>query len=105
MTTPTPEQIEEHKRRIEVMQAWPEKEIEAKYRLPADGSWVSYKDCASGPSWDWASFDYRIKPSEPRRVWVQFDEGGRPIDVLGYRWSVCPEFIELTPEVRAKLGL
>lgn len=28
------------------------------------------------PAWDWASFDYRIKPREPRVIWVNEYEGG-----------------------------
>ena len=29
---------------------------------------VCWKD-APEPSWDWSTFDYRVKPAEPRQVW------------------------------------
>ena len=30
---------------------------------------VRWRD-AHAPSWDWYTFDYRVKPAEPRRVWM-----------------------------------
>jgi len=68
--------------------------------------------------WNWVSYDYRVKPVEPRRIFVpELNCGLHPNnfftkenavlsvkqDALNY--TGCAEFIELTPEVRTKLGL
>ena len=52
---------------IAVMQAAKEgKAIQSRHRPSRDID-VCWRD-APKPSWDWATFDYRVKP-EPRRVW------------------------------------
>ena len=59
---------------IAVMQAAKEgKEIQFRDRCNrgTDDNWVD----APSPIWNWATFDYRVKP-EPRRVWVnQYPSG------------------------------
>ncbi len=101
---------------IEVMQAAKEgKEIE--YRV-GSGPWTALPalDCY----WNWLGADYRVKPVEPsqiepKRVWVAFSPG--PDHYVRATWQRKPdidslssamvvvEFIELTLEVRVKLGL
>ena len=54
---------------IAVMQAAKEgKAIQSRHHPHRDID-VCWRD-APKPSWDWATFDYRVKPAEPRRVWV-----------------------------------
>ena len=43
---------------------------------------VCWKDTPK-PSWNWALFDYRVKPAEPRRVWVNV------YPTMGGRSYVC----------------
>ena len=38
---------------------------------------------APKPSWDWSTLDYRVKPAEPRRVWLNF------YPTMGGRSHVC----------------
>ena len=38
-----------------------------------DANW----EAAPRPSWDLATFDYRVKPVEPRRIWVNDYPDGR----------------------------
>jgi len=47
------------------------------------------------PTWSWANRDYRVKVVNPRKVTVVYGPDG----------SIESEFIELTPEIRAKIGL
>ena len=35
-------------------------------------TWVTNKN----PSWNWDTFNYRVKPREPRRIWVNVYGGG-----------------------------
>ena len=52
-----------------VMQAAKEgKAIQSRHRPHRDID-VCWRD-APKPSWNWSTFDYRVKPAEPRRVWV-----------------------------------
>ena len=44
-----------------------------------DVHWID----APKPSWNWTAFDYRVKPAEPRRVWLNF------YPTMGCRSSVC----------------
>ena len=54
---------------LAVMQAAKEgKAIQSRHRPHRDID-VCWRD-APKPSWNWATFDYRIKPAEPRRLWV-----------------------------------
>lgn len=54
---------------VAVMQAWKEgKTIQSKLRAQGKDHWVD----VAFPSWDWATFDYRVKPAEPRRVWLNW---------------------------------
>ena len=53
---------------IAVMQAAKEgKAIQSRHRPHRDID-VCWRD-APEPGWDWATYDYRIKPAEPRRFW------------------------------------
>ena len=38
---------------------------------------------APRPIWNWATYDYRVKPAEPRRVWLNF------YPTMNCRSSVC----------------
>lgn len=52
---------------IAVLQASKEgKTIQVRRRSNDTGDWVGV---AGRTAWDWCTFDYRIKPAEPRRVW------------------------------------
>ena len=54
-------------RMITVLQAFKEGEaIQSRHRSHEFSDWI---DAAGGVMWDWYTFDYRIKPAEPRRVW------------------------------------
>ena len=56
---------------IAVTQAAKEgKAIQRRHRHLHDAD-VYWKDTPK-PSWDWDTFDYRVKPAEPRRVWLNF---------------------------------
>ena len=35
------------------------------------------------PSWNWSTFDYRVKPAEPRRIWLNW------YPTMNCRSSVC----------------
>ena len=67
---------------IAVMQAAKEgKAIQSRYR-PSQDIDVCWR-YAPEPGWDWATYDYRIKPAEPRRVWLNwYPDLGR----LSYDW-------------------
>lgn len=65
---------------VAVMQAWKEgKTIQSKLRAQGKDHWVD----VAFPSWDWATFDYRVKPAEPRRLWMNLDPNRR------LRSSIC----------------
>ena len=67
---------------IAVMQAAKEgKAIQSRYR-PSQDIDVCWRD-APEPGWDWATYDYRIKPAEPRRVWLNL------YPTKGCRSSIC----------------
>ena len=52
---------------IAVLQAFKEgKMIQVRRRSNDAGDWV---DVSGITAWDWCTFDYRIKPAEPRRFW------------------------------------
>lgn len=61
---------------IAVMQAAKEgKAIQHRNRHHRDID-MCWRD-APKPSWDWPTFDYRVKPAEPRRIWVNDYPDGR----------------------------
>ena len=52
---------------IAVLQAFKEgKTIQCRYRSNGADDWVDVRGIAQ---WNWPTFDYRIKPAEPRRFW------------------------------------
>jgi hypothetical protein len=56
--------IEETKKAIEVMQAF----VDGKtIQIKTAGRWF---DTIMNPLWDWYETDYRIKPTEPKEIWV-----------------------------------
>lgn len=99
-------------RQIEVMKASKEAGavVECRERNYAKGRWAE----TPKPAWDWNHYDYRIRPASPappRRVFCVWDHNGDPEQFQDFDISDLPpgftqrEFIELTPEVRAKLGM
>ena len=53
-----------------VMQAFKEGEaIQSRNRTHEFSDW---DDVAGSNMWDWYTFDYRIKPAEPRRLWLNW---------------------------------
>ena len=60
---------------IAVMQAAKEgRLIQSRYRSHESSDWI---DVAGSNMWDWYRFDYRVKPAEPRRIWVNDYPDGR----------------------------
>ena len=53
---------------IAVLQAFKEGKA-IQFRDSGNSSTDENWGCALKPSWDWVTFDYRVKP-EPRRIWV-----------------------------------
>ena len=43
------------------------KTIQSRHRSYESSDWI---DVAGSNMWDWYMFDYRIKPAEPRRIWL-----------------------------------
>ena len=62
---------------IAVMQAAKEGKAIQFRRHPYSGIDVCWKDTPK-PSWNWAMLDYRVKPTEPRRVWLNVREDVMP---------------------------
>ena len=59
---------------IAVMQAAKEgKEIQRRHLHGIDAPWID----TPKPSWNWSTFDYRVKPAEPRRIWVNMYDDRR----------------------------
>ena len=67
---------------IAVMQAAKEGKAIQRRRRPHRDIDVCWRD-APNPIWNWATYDYRIKPAEPRRVWLNF------YPTMGGRSHVC----------------
>lgn len=68
-------------RMIAVLQAFNEgKTIQLRHRNDDAADWV---DVGVSTEWDWCTFDYRIKPEEPRRFWLNL------YPTMGCRSSVC----------------
>jgi len=84
------------------------KKIQA--RCVPDGEWV---DVQFPCGWNWVHFDYRVKPVEPRKIWVRIYCDGTMTahsdkimrDIVTSLGLSYGEFIELTPEIKVKLGL
>lgn len=86
---------------IAVMQAAKEgKTIQCKFRAQGKDHWFD----VAFPSWDWATFDYRIKPKEPRRIWVNMYDDHRGFAYpsreqanarAGTYRAACVEFVEV----------
>lgn len=68
---------------LAVMQAAKEgKAIQYRARCNRGGTDENWGD-APNPIWNWATYDYRVKPAEPRRVWLNF------YPTMGGRSHVC----------------
>ena len=67
---------------IAVMQAAKEgKAIQRRHHYLQDAD-VHWEDTPK-PVWNWTSFDYRVKPAEPRKVWLNV------YPTMNCRSSVC----------------
>lgn len=90
---------------IAVMQAAKEgKAIQRRHRTyrDMDGFWND----ADSQRWNWSTFDYRVKPAEPRKVWVNMygnrmgfayasrEQADANADAGIYRVE-CVEFVEV----------
>ena len=65
---------------IATMQAAKEgKTIQILYHDDIDAGWID----TTRPLWDWRTRDYRVKPAEPRRVWLNW------YPTMNCRSSVC----------------
>jgi len=105
------------KEMIEVMQAALDGKT-VQVRKNAVGNWGDWFN-SSQPVWDWDTQDYRVKPQEPRRIVTYFHDGGfrpglafcctnetnRILELKQSGRTDLVEFIELTPEIKSKLGL
>jgi hypothetical protein len=61
--------IEETKKAIEVMQAF----VDGKtVQVETHAGWEDVDD----PLWEWFGGPYRVKPQEPKEIWVNEYEGG-----------------------------
>lgn len=88
--------------KIKVMQAYTEgKEIEIE---SVEGGWYVVPE----PSWNWRTFDYRVKP-EPKVLWVVYSRQGVRIGTLNNEYSAASlahrkdgryykKFVEVTEE-------
>ena len=89
---------------IEVMQAAMEGKKVERQMLGCDVPWQE----ESPPLWNWFVFDYRVKPVEPRQLTaVRYPSVGFCFPSLQAQPGDGDtiEFIELTPEIKSKLGL
>lgn len=106
----TESELAELNRKIAVMEASKTKEIERKDM--STGRWIGWQ-C---PDWNWEFFDYRVKQN-PRRAMVTVAANGKFIAAYNVELEMGAiklrretrndliEFIELTPEVKQKLGI
>mgnify|MGYP001617057742 CR=1 FL=1 len=104
---------------ISIMQAAKEgKEIQWRFVIRTEDGWDACTPTTR--MWDWFGCDYRVKPVEPRRVWINFYPeyphphkigcGHESLELAQSYLEKTPgsetvEFVEVTPEVRAKLNL
>ena len=49
------------------------KPIQARIRDRSEGYWGA----VVGPSWNWHDYEYRVKPPEPRTIWIVFSKDGQ----------------------------
>jgi len=89
---------------IAVMQAAVEgKKIES---CNQDGEWLFIEGRAM--RWNWEQCDYRVKPVEPRKIWVNtktyYHSRMQAAEDTPCTQTIL-EFIELTPEIRKALNL
>ena len=90
---------------ISIMQAAKEgKEIQWRFVIRTEDGWDACTPTTR--MWDWFGCDYRVKPVEPRRIFVVTYSNG----LLSKCIDDSPnfpsgEFIELTPEIRKALNL
>lgn len=99
--------------KIAVMQAAVEgKEIQHRYIGPdatgvckINSVWMDSTPPHAAPQWYWHLYDYRVKPQEPAIVRLHVSKDGTPWIRDPQPTGNLVEFIELTPEVRSKLGL
>jgi len=105
------------KEMIEVMQAALDGKT-VQVRKNAASNWMDWFDSPQ-PVWDWDTQDYRVKPQEPRRIWVTQHSDfpsqllsaydafleSENIRAIKRNGKSMTEFIELTPEIRKTLGL
>ena len=62
---------------IAVMQAAKEgKTIQSRNRERYHDDINAGWDDTTSPMWDWSAYDYRVKPAEPRRIWVNLYSSG-----------------------------
>lgn len=113
----TESELKELDRMIGVMESSKTKLIQFRARAESENNWRDFTMVGSKPSWDWKDHDYRVKPEEPRRAMVSVSDNGkywtaydpateqRFIEQNRVSSNKLVEFIELTPEVRTKLGL
>lgn len=95
--------------KISVMQAYRAGEkIEHRNTKRAHGGETEWFE-TSNPQWDWWNCDYRVKAQEPRRLMVSWDKNmaeWKDVPTIDEALrSTLVEFIELTPEIKQKLGL
>lgn len=61
---------------------------------------------APSPIWNWATYDYRVKPAEPRRIWVNLYGSHGTVGYAFYSRKIadthagdgrteCVEFVEV----------
>ena len=103
--------LTELNRKLAVMEAYREgRPIQYRNDMPGTNI-IPWQDCSyPSPVWNWNEFDYRVKPVEPQIIWVQTINGKLYANCGSIKSPIMSgvpviEFIELTPEVRAKLGL
>lgn len=100
----TEEALNELNRKIAVMQSSRAQKIQ--FRVYHGGEWININS-EEGPSWDWIHYDYRVRAVEPRIVFVHTNCDGSVSTRHTSECPACPSipFVEMTPEVRAKLNL
>lgn len=100
----TDSDLAELDRKIAVMQAYRDGKV-----IQITNGRGNWRDDGSVPLiWNWGCHDYRVKPVEPRRLWVLSTPDGSGVTNQFSQYDTrlpSIQFIELTPEVREKLGL
>lgn len=82
---------------VSVMQAHADgKEIEVTFK--GDGEWVATKN----PSWDWNTFEYRIKPEPPKPKCVPYESAQEFLQAQREHGPYVELFVHLEEEDRFK---